>query len=55
MRGFRLPGGLQHFISVFSALRNLLVQPHKKKSVMIIHIHRLKAMAQWKVVTSMAA
>lgn len=54
MQGFRSPGGLQHFISVFSSLRNLFVSPHKKKSAMTIHIHRLKAMAEWKAVTAMA-
>ena len=28
MQGFRSVGGLQHFISIFSAVRNLLAAPH---------------------------
>lgn len=55
MQGFRSPGGLQHFVSVFSSLRNLFVPSHNEKSATSIHIHRLKAMAEWKAVTQMAA
>lgn len=49
MQGFRSPGSLQRFISIFSALRNLFVPPRSKRSVLSIHIHRLQAMAEWKV------
>ena len=55
MQGFRLPGSLQRFISIFSALRNLFVAPGSKHSALAIYIHRLKAMAEWKAVTEMRA
>ena len=47
MQGFRSPGSLQCFISIFSALRNLFVPPRSKRSALTIHIHRLQAMAEW--------
>lgn len=55
MQGFRSPGSLQRFISIFSAFRNLFVPPRSKHSALAIHIHRLKAMAEWKAVTKMLA
>jgi putative transposase len=48
MQGFRTPGGLQRFVSVFSALRNLFVPPRSRRSALATHLHRLKAMAAWK-------
>jgi putative transposase len=48
MQGFRAPGGLQRFVSVFSAVRNLFVPPHSRRSSLATHLHRLKAMAKWK-------
>jgi putative transposase len=51
MQGFRSPGSLQRFVFVFSAIRNLFVPPHSKRSAFHIHLHRLKAMAEWKAVT----
>ncbi len=51
MQGFRSPGSLQRFVSIFSALRNLFVPPRSKRSALATHIHRLQAMAEWKVVT----
>ncbi|NEI67860.1 hypothetical protein GR243_40120, partial [Rhizobium leguminosarum] len=45
----------QRFISIFSALRNLFVPPHQKNSALAIHIHRIRAMAQWKAVTGATA
>lgn len=51
MQGFRSVGGLQRFVSVFSALRNLFVYPRQKSSALTTHIHRIRAMAQWKAVT----
>jgi putative transposase len=48
MQGFRSPGGLQRFSSVFSAVRNLLVPPRSRRSALAIHLHRLAAMAEWK-------
>ena len=50
MQGFRSVGGLQRFISVFSAVRNLFVPPHHKRLAPATHIHRTRAMAQWKAV-----
>ncbi len=51
MQGFRSPGDLQRFVSIFSALRNLFVPPSSNRSALAIHIHRLQAMAEWKAVT----
>ncbi|QND24494.1 IS6 family transposase (plasmid) [Rhizobium leguminosarum bv. viciae] len=55
MQGFRSAGGLQRFALVFSAVRNLFVPPSCKHSPLAIHIHRLKAMAQWKAATGTPA
>jgi putative transposase len=48
MQGFRSPGSLQRFVSVFSAIRNLFVPPRSKRSALTTHIHRVHAMAEWK-------
>lgn len=42
MQGFRSPGGLQRFLSVFSAVRNLFFLPHSKHSALAIHLNRLR-------------
>jgi len=42
MQGFRSPGSLQRFVSIFSALRNLFVPPRSKRSALVIHLHRLR-------------
>jgi putative transposase len=55
MQRFRSPGALQHFVSVFSAVRNLFVPASSKHSAIAIHLHRLAAMAHWKAVTAEAA
>ncbi len=55
MQGFRSVGGLQRFIPVFSAVRNLFVLPHQKRSALATHFHRIRAMAHWKVVTGATA
>jgi putative transposase len=49
MQGFRLPGSLQRFTSLFSSVRNLFVPPRSRRSALATHIHRLSAMAVWKV------
>ncbi|QPB23850.1 IS6 family transposase (plasmid) [Rhizobium sp. 007] len=54
MQGFRSVGGLQRFISVFSAIRNHFVPPHQKRSALANHIHRIRAMTQWKAITAAA-
>jgi putative transposase len=55
MQGFRSPGGLQRFVSVFSAVRNLSVPPCSRRSALAIHLHRLNAMAAWKFAACLAA
>lgn len=55
MQGFRSVGGLQRFPPVFSAVRNLFVPSHQKRSALATHIHRIRAMAHWKVVTGATA
>ncbi len=54
MQGFRSPGTLQLFVSIFSALRNLFVPPRSKRSTLTTHIHRLQTMAEWKAVTGVS-
>jgi putative transposase len=49
MQGFRSAGGLQCFTSVFSAVRNLFVPPRSQRSALSTHLHRLKAIAAWKI------
>ncbi len=46
MQGFRSPGRLQRFVSIFSALRNSSSRPRSKRSALATHIHRLQAMAE---------
>ena len=55
MQGFRSPGGLQRFTSVFSAIRNLFVPPHSRRSALATHLHRLAAVAEWKSAACVAA
>jgi putative transposase len=55
MQGFRSPGGLQRFTSVFSAVRNLFVPPCSRRSALATYLHRLAAMAEWKSAASVAA
>jgi putative transposase len=55
MQGFRSPGGLQKFVSIFSAVRNLFVPPQSRRSALATHLHRLNAMAEWKSAVSTAA
>ncbi|MFK0693246.1 IS6 family transposase [Mesorhizobium sp. IMUNJ 23033] len=47
-QGFRSIGSLQHFVSVFSAIRNLFVPSRSNRSATQIRTHRLNAMAEWK-------
>jgi putative transposase len=55
MQGFRSPGGLQRFVNVFSAVRNLFVPPRTRRSALATHLHRLTAMAEWKGAANLAA
>jgi putative transposase len=50
MQGFRSPGGLQRFATIFSAVHNLFVPPRSRHSALATHLHRLTAMAEWKAV-----
>jgi putative transposase len=54
MQGFRSWPGLQRFVSIFSALRNHFVPPRSHHSALSIHLHRLRAMAEWKSFTVVA-
>jgi putative transposase len=47
MQGFRSPGGLQRFISVFSAVRNLFVPPRSQRSAFQNRVHRIHAITEW--------
>ena len=55
MQGFRSWPGLQRFVSTFSAVRNHFVLPRSQRSALSTHLHRLRAMAEWKSVTAAAA
>ncbi|WP_031284921.1 IS6 family transposase [Labrenzia sp. C1B70] len=50
MQGFRSPGGLLGFLSVFSAVRSLFVPPRSKSSALTVHLHHIGAIAHWKAV-----
>lgn len=50
-QGFRSIGSLQHFVSLFSTIRNLFVPDHTKHVANQIRDHMLQAMAQWKAVS----
>jgi putative transposase len=55
MQGFRSPGSLQRFTSIFSVVRNLFVPPRFRRSALTIHLHRLNALAEWKGIARVAA
>jgi putative transposase len=55
MQGFRSPRYLQRFVSVFSAVRNLFVPPRSRRSARATYLHRLNAIAEWKVAANVAA
>lgn len=52
MQGFRSAGGLQRFVSVFFALRNLFVPPARRRSA---RLHRLEALIEWRRAADLAA
>ena len=51
-QGFRSIASLQHFVSLFSAVRDLFVPDHTKPFANQIRNHRLQAVAQWKAVSA---
>lgn len=55
MQGFRSPGGLQRFVSVFSAVRNLFVPPRTRRSAFQNRVYRIQAIAEWKAVAGAMA
>ena len=55
MQGFRSVGGLQRFTAVFSAIKNHFVPSHQKHTTLATHIHRVRAMEQWKAMTGATA
>jgi putative transposase len=54
-QGFRSPGGLLKFGTIFSAVRSLFVPPRSRRSALATHLHRLTAMAEWKAVVGTTA
>jgi putative transposase len=55
MHGFRSWPGLQRFVPIFSAVRNLFVPSCAQRSAFAVRLHRLAAMAKWKSVTAATA
>jgi len=55
MQDFCSPGGLQRFIAIFSAVRNLFVPLRSRRAAFTTHLHRLRAMAHWKAVAGVTA
>jgi transposase-like protein len=52
MQGFRSWRGLQRSIEIFSAVRTLFVPPRPShQSAVAIHLHRMRAIAEWKSAT----
>ena len=54
MQGFRSWSALQRFVSTFSAVGNHFVPPRSHRSALSTHLHRLRAMAEWRSVTAAA-
>lgn len=54
MQGFRLWAGLQRFVSIFSAVRNLFVPSRSHHSACAVRLHQLNALAEWKSATASA-
>ncbi|WP_425523216.1 hypothetical protein [Microvirga splendida] len=53
--GLSIAGGLQQYVSVFSAVRNLFVPPRTRRSALATHLHRLTAIAEWTGAANLAA
>jgi putative transposase len=54
MQGFRSSAGLQRFVSIFSAVRNLFVPSRSHHSACAVRLHRLNALAEWKSAAAIA-
>ena len=55
MQGLRSPGGLPRFVSVLSAVRNLVVPPARRRSALATRLRRLEALDAWRQVAGLAA
>ncbi|WGF90639.1 IS6 family transposase [Marinivivus vitaminiproducens] len=53
MQGFRSPGGLQRFASVFPTVRDLFVPSADKRQALSTHLHRLQAFTHWRSAAGM--
>lgn len=54
MRGHRSPGGLQRFVVMHSAVRNLFVPPARRRSAITTRYHRLEAFDVWRDAAGLA-
>lgn len=54
-QGFRAVGSLQHFVSIFSAVRNLFVPSQTNRSAAQIRTHTRQVMAAWEAVSARPA
>ena len=55
MRGHRLPGGLQRFVAMHSAIRNRCVPSgHRRRSAQTTRYHRLEAFDAWRETAGLA-
>jgi putative transposase len=55
MQDLRSPGGMQRFVATVSAVRNHFVPPRSRRSALSAHLHRIRALAEWKAVAGLAA
>ncbi|MEP5383240.1 MAG: IS6 family transposase [Shimia thalassica] len=54
MQGYRSPGSLQRFVSIYSAIRNCFFVPSRRRSALSVRYHRLEAFDAWNAVTQAA-
>ncbi len=54
MQSFRLPGGLQRFVSIHSATRNCLAVPARRRAALTIRYHRMEAFEAWATAADIA-
>lgn len=54
MQGFRSSGGLQRFVSIYSATRNCFSGPFRRCATLTNRYHRLEAFEAWKTAASIA-
>ena len=54
MQGYRSPGGLQLFVSIYSATRNCFSVPAHRRAALTNRYHRMEALRAWKAAASVA-